>query len=381
VKRIPALDGIRGLAIAAILAVHSIELILASVPYSRFVHTLFGLLSTGWLGVDIFFVLSGFLITTILFEERTKPDFWSDFYLRRSLRILPPFAAVFGITILAIHFLLPAIRLTPAILLPAIFFLENWTILNNTDMPMLPQLWSLAVEEQFYLLWPQAATRLGGASILKLSIALAAATELLRIGLALKQVNPYVIYTITPTRIDGLSIGAALSAAMTLPRAQRFLALFWRRIALGSAVLWVVAFLVMHRILHPGNVRSQILAIPPTIVLTAMIIFGSVTSALPAKLGRLLASPVLTYLGRRSYAIYLLHYPILATVLQSRLHGRLAGLPPGFPVNILLTVTAIAASLVLAEISWRLIEAPAQTLRRFLERRKQRFSENAPQTL
>jgi peptidoglycan/LPS O-acetylase OafA/YrhL len=367
-RRIAELDGIRGVAIAAILTVHSSEFLVVGVKHKPLYYALYRLMATGWLGVDIFFVLSGFLITTILLEDNDRADFWSRFYLHRSLRILPAFAVVFGLTIAAIHFLVPETHLTAAVILPALFFTENWTVLNGTSMPMLPHLWSLAVEEQFYLVWPQIVRRLSSATVLKVSLGLAVASELLRVILALNHVGVWVIYAITPTRIDGLALGAALAAAVTLPATHQFLAAYWRKIALASAFLLVASFVILHRSLLPDNVLSQILAIPVTILLTAMLIYGSVASTLPAVLRRALANPALTYLGRRSYGLYLIHLPIVFAAWQNRVHGRLSYLPAGLRVNAMLIVISIAICLALTEISWRLVESPAQSLRRVLEK-------------
>ena len=368
-RRIAELDGIRGVAIAAILAVHSSEFLVVGVKHKPLYYALYRLMATGWLGVDIFFVLSGFLITTILLDDN-RADFWSRFYLHRSLRILPAFAVVFGLTIVAIHFLMPETHLTAAVILPAIFFTENWTVLNGTNMPMLPHLWSLAVEEQFYLVWPQIVRRLSSATVLKVSLGLVVACELLRVIFALNHVGVWIIYAITPTRIDGLALGAALAAAVTLPATHQFLAAHWRRIALASAFMMFASFVILHRSLLPDNVLSQILAIPAAILLTAMLVYGSVASTLPVVLRRTLANPVLTYLGRRSYSLYLIHLPILFAAWQNRVHGRLSYLPAGLRVNTLLVLASIAICLVLTELSWRLVESPAQSLRRVLEKER-----------
>ena len=370
VKRVAELDGIRGVAIAAILMVHSSEFLVVGIKQKPVYFALYRVIATGWLGVDIFFVLSGFLITTILLDDSDRGDFWSRFYLRRSLRILPAFAVVFGLTIVAIHFLAPETHLTAAVILPAIFFTENWTVLNNAEMPMLPHLWSLAVEEQFYLVWPQIVRRVSSARVLRVSLGLAVMCELLRVTLALNHVGVWIIYAITPTRIDGLALGAGLAAAVTLPATQRFLVSYWRRIALLSGVLLAAAFVVLHRSLLPDNVLSQILAIPATILLTAMLIYGSVSSTLPAILRRVLANRVLTYLGRRSYALYLIHLPILFGAWQNRVHGRLSYLPAGLRINTMLVLVSIAICIALTELSWRLVESPAQSLRRVLERER-----------
>jgi len=394
-KRVSELDGIRGVAIAAILILHMAEILVAGVGYSRVIAAVYRLMCAGWLGVDVFFVLSGFLITRVLLEGRdyqnpsvnrssnsqsqphgqarsqsrsqsegqSQGQSWFEFYLHRAVRILPAFSAVFVVTIAVIHFCYPDVHLSARILLPAIFFVENWTVLNGTYMPFLPHLWSLAIEEQFYLLWPQAARRMSNRSILALALSLAALCEVLRASLAMKHVPAPVIYAITPTRIDGLALGAALAIGITLPRVRRFLARAWGWIALAALVSLGVAFIRLHGNLTAFDIRNQLLAIPPVILLVAMLIYASTESALPASLARILSNSALTYLGRRSYALYLIHYPIVAAVVMSRNGGCLAQLPRGVAVNLLLIAGVVTVALLLAEASWQLIETPAQMLR------------------
>jgi peptidoglycan/LPS O-acetylase OafA/YrhL len=366
-------------AIAAILILHMAEVLVAGVGYTRVVAALYRLMCTGWLGVDVFFVLSGFLITRVLLEGRDHQDSsadsslnsqnqsqsqsWFDFYLHRAVRIFPAFAAVFVVTIVVIHFCYPEAHLSWRILLPAIFFLENWTVLNGTYMPFLPHLWSLAIEEQFYLLWPQAARRLSNRSILALALSLAALCEVLRAGLAMKHVPAPIVYSITPTRIDGLALGAALAIGITMPRVRRFLARTWGWIALAAVAALAMAFIRLHGNLTAFDIRSQLLAIPPVVLLVAMSIYASVDSVLPTVLARILSNPALTYLGRRSYALYLIHYPIVAAVVMSRAGGYLARLPHGVAVNLLLIIGVLTIALLLTEASWRIIETPAQRLR------------------
>jgi peptidoglycan/LPS O-acetylase OafA/YrhL len=329
-KRLSQLDGIRGLAVAAVMIDHLGQVLSVGIGRNLIVIALYRFMHGGWLGVDIFFVLSGFLITGILIKERSRPDFWGNFYLRRGFRILPAFIVVFVITLVAAHFFAPEIHVSAGYLLPATFFMANWTVVNSSEMPWLGHLWSLAVEEQFYFLWPQASKRLKSATLFKLALSLAVASEILRLALALLHVNSYIVYKITPTRIDGLSIGAALAIGLTLPRVHRFLGQWWRRIALVAAILLPISFLIMHGSMFLFNVWSQVLAIPPAIVLTAMLVYGAVESALPSGLGRFFGNPVMTYLGRRSYALYLIHEPIEVAVQRSRAAGYLATLPGAF---------------------------------------------------
>ena len=367
-KRLSQLDGIRGFAVAAVVLHHLAPLFGVGTGKKIAVLALYRVLHVGWLGVDVFFVLSGFLITGIVLKDREKPDFWKNFYLRRACRILPAFVVVFVITLVAAHFFLPTVPITTGYVLAATFFLANWAFVSFTEMPMLTHLWSLAVEEQFYFLWPQAAKRMKYASLFQLALALAVMSEVGRLGLSLLHVNPYIVYKITPTRIDGLSIGAALAIGMTLQPVREFLALWWRKIALTCAVLLPVVFLMRGGSLFVFDAWSQVLAIPPTILLVATLIYASVEGTLPAGMGKFLGSPVLTYLGRRSYALYLIHDPISYAVQASRRSGYLSTVAPGVAMNVFLVVAIMAASLVLAELSWRLIETPAQNLRARLSR-------------
>lgn len=369
-KRLSQLDGIRGVAVAAVIFNHLAGFPGLGMPRNAILSVVYRTADVGWLGVDIFFVLSGFLITNIILNERTERDFWKDFYLRRAFRILPAFTVVFAVTLIAAHLFVPSIHISTSYVVAALCFMANWTVVNFNEMPLLGHLWSLAVEEQFYFLWPQAAKRLKIGTLLKLALMLAAGSELVRISLALLHVNPYIVYKITPSRIDGLSIGAALAAGSVLPEVRSWLNRRWRQIAIVAAVLVPLAFFALHGSLFMFNAWSHVLAIPPTIVLVAALIHGSSQQALPLPLASFLGNPVLTYLGRRSYALYLIHVPIAIQVEDSRLHGSLSLLPRGIVVNLLLAISVIAVSLVLTELSWHLIENPFQSLRRALMRQR-----------
>lgn len=256
-KRFSQLDGIRGLAVAIVVIHHSIANLGIGNERSLFVAVIFRLLHPGWLGVDIFFVLSGFLVTGIILKERSYPDFWGTFYTRRGFRILPAFFAVFVVTLVFAHLFAPALQASWAYILAAVFFMANWTVVGIGEMPMLNQLWSLAIEEQFYLLWPQVVRRLKIATLFKFSLLLAVGCEILRITLSILRVDPYIVYKITPTRIDGLAVGAALAIGITLPAVHRFLAVWWRRIAVASIIFLTFSFLSMRGSLFVFNDWSQ----------------------------------------------------------------------------------------------------------------------------
>jgi peptidoglycan/LPS O-acetylase OafA/YrhL len=362
-KRVSQLDGIRGLAIASVLVDHFSQILNVGIGRNLAVIVIDRFLDAGWMGVDIFFVLSGFLITGIILKDRSKPDFWSNFYLRRAFRILPAFAVVFVLTLVATHYLIPEIHFGASYVIPTIFFLANWTILTSGQMPLLTHLWSLAVEEQFYFLWPQAAKRMKSEHLLALAISLIVLCELTRLTLALLHVGPYIVYNITPTRIDGLSIGAAVAIALTIPRAHAFLARWWRKIAILAAISLPLAFAARHGSLFIFDVWSQVLAIPGAITVTAMLIFAATEGSLPSIPAKFFDNAFLGYMGRRSYALYLIHLPIGVAIQRSRAHGWLAHFFPGLVGNAALILIGVAISFALTEASWHWIESPAQALR------------------
>jgi peptidoglycan/LPS O-acetylase OafA/YrhL len=339
-----------------------------------------GILPGGYLGVDVFFVLSGFLITVLLIDEwdkRAGSIRFRDFYARRVLRLFPALACVVVAAALLALVLeatgiavdLPVARATlGAVRWVAIFagnFVEARQPTTLSALGTLGHTWSLAVEEQFYLVWPALFVLLmrRGTKRSRLAVALAvlAVAEMVYrlLGPQLGYTQNRIYYS-TDTHSDGLLLGCALAfwlaSRQPLPAVPRRLAtvLIWLAASL-LAVLFVI-----------GQQPSAPVEIPIAVLGTAAIVAGIVLGRTPAGLDRILQSRWAVYVGRRSYGLYLWHVVLLgaAEAIAAPITGIYppAGWPRiGFAVIIGIGTTA---SFVVADLSYRFVELPALRLKR-----------------
>jgi peptidoglycan/LPS O-acetylase OafA/YrhL len=343
----PSLDGLRALAVTAVLLYH------ADVAW----------LPGGFLGVDVFFVLSGYLITALLLAEwhtRGTIDL-GGFWLRRARRLLPALFAVIAITLtFALIWLPDEVARLRGDALAALAYVTNWYLIFKQESyfetigrPSLFQhLWSLAVEEQFYLLWPPLLAvvlrRRGrrGALLLALGGAIASAALL-----ALRyqpDVDPSRLYYGTDTRALAPLLGAALACfrppAFVPLRAGRAPALLIDAAALAALTGLAAACCLLDEyqsLLYQGGFVI--------VALLAAVLIAALVHPSAALSWRLLSSRPLRWLGTRSYAIYLWHWPIFM-ITRPELDLTLDGWP-------LLALRLVAVAL-LAELSYELVEAP-----------------------
>ncbi len=349
---IPGLDGLRALAILAVLTFHFVPTALPG----------------GFLGVDVFFVVSGFLITTLLLREVDAtgrvdlPTFWR----RRARRLLPPLAVVVLVSVAAARLvggdLLVGIgRQT----LGALTFTSNWleiaagaSYFHSTSPILFVNFWSLAVEEQFYLLWPLALVallalapttrhRVGAVVLLGLVSTVLMAT------MFAPGVDATRVYYGTDTHLMGLMGGAALALAWADPvgraglRTRR-----WRRVR-GWAVLGALLTLAaLMRWLSEDSALTFRGGIALACAATVVLIAGLLEAPSPWR--RLMSLRPLAWLGQRSYGIYLWHWPVLV------LAGAIVPYAVGTARGTAVLLTALLITLVLAELSWRLLEVPVR---------------------
>ncbi|MFZ4719903.1 MAG: acyltransferase family protein [Ilumatobacteraceae bacterium] len=327
----PPLDGVRALAVLLVAGVHT------KPP----------LVPGGSIGVDVFFVLSGFLITTLLLEERDGNERiqFGRFYARRALRLLPALLALVAVvTLWAVVVASPGTRRDALHeVLAAITYTRNLPVWDGTPGTLLGHTWSLAVEEQFYLLWPLVLTvlvkpRRGATTLAVLFVALAAVAGTLRVngvagpGLALVQ------------RPEALLLGAALA----LVRREH-----WDRVTgwvgdRGAALVVLGALGLVATALWDGADTIDSVGFSLAAALSVCLIAGLLLVG-DGRPGAWFRHPAAMWLGRRSYGFYLWHMPVLRWV-DDRLVGRSGAvrIPIGLGLALVATI-----------VSYRFVEQPA----------------------
>ncbi|MEO5951129.1 MAG: acyltransferase, partial [Chloroflexia bacterium] len=345
-KYLPALDGLRAIAVIGVLLYH------AELP----------LFKGGFLGVDVFFVISGYLITSLLLGEWNqsgKVDLRS-FWLRRARRLLPALFLLLGVVLVfAVFFLHDEVARLRSDAIAAFGYVTNWYLIFNQQSyfetmgrPSLFQhLWSLAVEEQFYLLWPilfVLLMKFAQRFALLIVIAGALASTLLMALVYSPDIDPSRVYYGTDTRAAALLVGVAL--AYLLGRGSILGSLLsrlnWLREVIGAmALATVLVFFVL------ADESEPFLYLGGFIVLEIIVAVLIASIALPGAsfVHRVLGSNVPKWLGLRSYGIYLWHWPVFM-VTRSRVDVDIDG--------VALFILRIAITLVLAEISYRFVETP-----------------------
>jgi peptidoglycan/LPS O-acetylase OafA/YrhL len=368
--RIPSLDGVRGLAILLVMFLHFSD---RSRPIGLVNRLYTQATGAGWAGVDLFFVLSGFLITGLLIDSRTSPRYFRDFYARRTLRIFPLYYAclVWWIVIA------PFVHTSSAVHREVIAAMHRdqlwyWTYLSNWKMgldgawPLLGTsvYWSLAIEEQFYLVWP-AIVRLSGERRLRyVCLALIAGAFAVRSMQTAAGASPIFVYVSTFGRMDALAVGSLTAIALRDPaRRERARKSAPWLLTLGVTCLaaiwiWIGTFSEYHPLMQTAG--FTILAIT----------FGSliVEAVRPAsRIAGVFSSPVLRFFGKYSYAMYLFHETVTLEVVPRVPAGWI--IPGEMGAQVTGLGVSMAATIALAWVSWHVWEKHFLALKR-------RFSQN-----
>jgi peptidoglycan/LPS O-acetylase OafA/YrhL len=359
--RVLTLDGVRGLAVLIVI-IHNSAWIAGE---SRlFVLKLANAVNaTGWIGVQLFFVLSGFLITGILLDTKGTPHFFRSFYLRRILRIFP----LYYVVVMLVIVIAPLLAWSPA-WADAIrqshrwaywLYLQNW-ITTSPGIDALSHTWSLAVEEQFYLLWPLVVWFTSRRGLTALCLVTLVVTPFIRLGLRVAGMDQSVAYVFTIARWDALAAGAVVAILVRREGGRALLARWQGRIAAVAGVA-LAGLVAAERGFHSFDLWVQVIGQTLIAVLSACLIGYAVEEGpkAPQRLQAFLSTPWLRTLGKYSYAMYLLHQPIqqlLTPLLGEVVRG------PDTPWRLLRLALYVLLVLVLtfagALLSWRLVEKP-----------------------
>lgn len=321
--RIPELDGLRAIAISSVFLYAAVNAPLL------------------WMGVDIFFVLSGFLITGILLERKnTGKSYFRYFYSRRAKRILPPYWVL-----MIVSTLLFGTAWTHQWYWYVFFFTNIPVAFKSISDPSLGVLWSLAVEEQFYLIWPLIILLVPSAFLSRTVWCLLLLAPVLRLIF-----TPYIttfdpIYHLMPFRMDLLCAGALIAFAWRKdPERVR------KHVLLGKITLFASLAVLLFLSRYPWfrTSRNTILTNVFIYALTLLIAVGSLTWALKGHgiLSSILRLPPIRYLGRISYSMYLIH--AAAIIIAKKWFAN--------PLEVL--VVSFTASFLYSAISWHFLEKP-----------------------
>ena len=340
-QKIPQLDAVRG--IAVLIVIYHNELYnLPSLPLQF-------LFRYGWMGVDLFFVLSGFLITGILTDTKQSARYFKNFYARRCLRILPLYYSVLIFMFIVVPLLRPSVgstivgRAAPWWAYP--LFLQNFVDSHSSNAAgPLGVTWSIAIEEQFYVVWAVVVRHCSSAQLRWIAIAVICFSPVLRFYLSLHHVD---IYSNVFCRLDGLMAGGLLALVVRsntfLPR--RYLKAAWASLFIAVPLAYVTAAF------HARWITFSLSALA-----SASFIYLSLY--VRQKWFQVaMTNRTLVYTGTISYGLYMLH-KIPFDIAQSFHLNR-------HPVLTLLL--GLAASYVLAILSWNLLEKPFLRLKRFFE--------------
>jgi peptidoglycan/LPS O-acetylase OafA/YrhL len=341
VKRSRQLDAVRGLAVLVVLMHNTFT----SPP-----RLLQPVVNNGWMGVDLFFVLSGFLITGILLDTKDSQGYFGNFYARRCLRIWPLYYS-------ALLFMFVLVPLIHRSAIPSVFsarsspwwafplFIQNFLVPVPTQATgLLGVTWSLAVEEQFYVVWPLVVRFCTTAQLRAAALAVVGISPILRFFLSLHHIN---IYSNTFCRLDGLMAGALLALAVRsrgfVP--SRFVPRAWVTFGVSAAVA-----LLLESMHQRWIVFSFVALASVSFVYIAMF-------SRQRQFQAILTNRLLVYTGIISYGIYLLEKipPDLATAAHMENHPWLL-----FPIT-------VAATYAIASLSWVVLEKPFLRLKRYFK--------------
>jgi len=345
-------------------------------PVQTWVYTF---VQNGWVGVDLFFVLSGFLITGILLEAKGSQHYFRNFYARRVLRIFPlywGFLFVYFVVLPRVVSLDPASPYLVSAGTKAWFWAYASNILSLKPGAVIPpgmnHFWSLAVEEQFYLIWPAVVFAVTAKSLERACVALVVVAFAFRLFLLTTPYHHTGGYVLTPARIDTLAIGAWLAVIYRDPARREWIERLAPRAFLVALFALAVANLPDLR-MFGYRVSMQTIGFPLLAVMGASLIsIGTGKAEGNARIRKAFSSRMLVTVGKYSYAMYVFHLPLVIALDTVGLHMRSfsGGNPPGVFAALAYSVVSAIITFVVAFASWHLYEKHFLKLKRLFPRRE-----------
>lgn len=349
-RHVPALDGLRGVAILLVL-LHGFDVIDATHGPARVTEVV---LNVGWIGVQLFFVLSGFLITGILLDSRASPDYYRSFFVRRVLRIFPLYYGVLFIAFVLLPWLLPDMGGSGRHQIWLWTYLANFTAPFGNSEATFPNFWSLCVEEQFYLVWPFVVLHAGRKTLVAVSAMLVVIGLCSRVYLRHRFGEPLgheIAYMFTPCRMDALAVGAISAVLVRGSRSSAWLARVGPGLLAGGGFALLAIAMLSGRFARTGVVMQDVGYSLVAFGFALLLLATLTPSALPA---RLLDSAFLRRCGTYSYGMYVFYAPLHILVGAPLLDHYTDG--ERFTSGLLYEVVAIGVTFCLAALSYRLYE-------------------------
>jgi peptidoglycan/LPS O-acetylase OafA/YrhL len=362
-EHVPALDGIRGYGFLGIFLAHYLSPAIQRYRSNPLVNGLFYIEQIAWMAVPAFFVLSGYLVGSILFDTRDREGFFRVFYGRRILRILPVYYMT--LLVIAVMGLAQGVHLNHVFWAHFIYIqnlLPGYGSNGRAPSTQIIHLWSLAIEEQFYLAWPIvvwfAKDRI---KLLKIIAVLCGFCFTIRLISPLIHLSPSRVYFATPTRVDAILLGVGLALVADHKVFKRLQPLAKYAVVVGTA-LWMISFST-----HPDDPNNYY-RVAVEIPLANFTVLALVAAAIDEKsrLARACTVRWACWLGTMTYGLYVYHFTYHKW-FSDTFRPILSHYMPDPWAYVATAAIAFALTIGLAVLSYRFVEQPALSLKKYLK--------------